>query len=54
MRNFAQKDWRLSRSAKKSSVDMDQTTALGGLSLALFGYILYHFIYPLIEKGLIF
>lgn len=27
--------------------------ALGGLTFALFTYILYHFIYPMISKGLL-
>jgi len=43
----------MSRPARKSRLVLDQTTALGGLTLALFTYILYHFIYPLISKGLL-
>jgi hypothetical protein len=39
---------------RKSRFEIDQTAAIGGVTVALFGYILYHFIYPLIAKGLLF
>lgn len=54
MGNYAQKDWRMNRSTRKVRFELDQTTALGGVTVALFAYILYHFIYPLIAKGLLF
>jgi hypothetical protein len=43
----------LSSNRNKSRVLFDQTTALGSVTVALFGYIVYHFIYPLIAKGLL-
>ena len=56
MANYTQRDWRMSQSNSKSSssADLGQTAALGGTSVALFAYIIYHFIYPLIAKGLLF
>lgn len=53
MKNLAQRDWRNHRSSKKAAQGLDQTVALGGVTLALFTYILYHFIYPLLSKGLL-
>jgi len=53
MKNTTQRDWRASRPTRKSSVSIDQTTALGGLTLLLLSYIVYHFIYPLASKGLL-
>ena len=44
----------MGQSNSKSSTDLGQTAALGGASVALFAYIVYHFIYPLIAKGLLF
>ncbi|MCK8494116.1 MULTISPECIES: hypothetical protein [Spirosoma] len=53
MKPTAQRDWRVSRPSRKNRATFDQTSALGGLTLALFAYIVYHFIYPLISKGLL-
>ena len=53
MKHTAQRDWRVARSSRKNRFNLDQTTALGGLTVALFTYIVYHFIYPLIAKGLL-
>ena len=53
MKHTAHRDWRNSRTSYKNRVLFDQTTALGGLTLALFGYIVYYFIYPLMSKGLL-
>ncbi|MFD2570235.1 hypothetical protein ACFSUS_06285 [Spirosoma soli] len=53
MKHTAQRDWRVSRPSRRARVAFDQTTALGGLTVALFTYIIYHFIYPLISKGLL-
>ena len=53
MKHTTHRDWRVSRPARKSSVSVDQTTALGGLTLLLLSYIVYHFIYPLASKGLL-
>ena len=54
MGNSAQKEWRMAKPARRMKVAIDETTALGGVTLALFTYILYHFIYPLIAKGILF
>ena len=54
MGNYAQKEWRVARPARRMKVAIDETTALGGVTVALFTYILYHFIYPLIAKGILF
>ncbi|WP_375447952.1 hypothetical protein [uncultured Fibrella sp.] len=55
MSNYTQREWRMSQSkSKSSSADLGQTAALGGATMALFAYIIYHFIYPLIAKGLLF
>jgi hypothetical protein len=53
MKHAAQRDWRVNRPSRKTRFTFDQTAALGGLTLALFTYIVYHFIYPLISKGLL-
>ncbi|QIP14898.1 MULTISPECIES: hypothetical protein [Spirosoma] len=53
MKPTAQRDWRVSRPSRRARVAFDQTTVLGGLTVALFAYIVYHFIYPLISKGLL-
>lgn len=54
MKHYAQKEWRLAKPARRTKLAIDETTALGGVTLALFTYILYHFVYPLIAKGLLF
>jgi len=51
MANYTSKTVRNNRSARKTGID--QTMALGGLTFALFTYIIYHFIYPMISKGLL-
>lgn len=53
MKHTTQRDWRVARPSRKTQFNFDQTTALGGLTVALFTYIVYHFIYPLISKGLL-
>ncbi|WP_179830126.1 hypothetical protein [Spirosoma fluviale] len=53
MKNTTHRDWRLSRPARRNRFTVDQTTALGGLTLALFAYILCYFIYPMLTKGLL-
>jgi hypothetical protein len=52
--NYTQREWRMSHPTPKTSADLGQTAALGGATLALFAYIVYHFIYPLVAKGLLF
>lgn len=53
MANFPSKTARTTRSRQKMQTGIDQTMALGGITFALFTYILYHFIYPMISKGLL-
>ncbi|WP_185155393.1 hypothetical protein [Rudanella paleaurantiibacter] len=53
MANLTTKPLRTNRSTRKMQTGMDQTMALGGLTFALFTYIVYHFVYPLISKGLL-
>ena len=53
MKQAVPRDWRISRPTRRARVTIDQTTALGGLTVALFIYIIYHFVYPLIAKGLL-
>lgn len=53
MKQTVQRDLRTSRPSRRNRVSFDQTTALGGLTMALFAYILYYFIYPMIAKGLL-
>jgi hypothetical protein len=53
MANLGTKTLRNTRSNHKIQTGFDQTMALGGLTLALLTYILYHFIYPMISKGLL-
>lgn len=53
MANYTSKTVRTNRSTRKAQTGIDQTMALGGLTFALFTYILYHFIYPMISKGLL-
>lgn len=54
MGNYAQREWRVARPARRMKVAFDESMALGGITVALFSYILYHFIYPLIAKGILF
>lgn len=54
MNNYTQREWRLGQAPSKSRADLGQTAALGATTVALFAYIAYHFLYPLIAKGLLF
>ena len=54
MDNYTRREWRMSQAKSKTPTDLGQTAALGVASVALFVYIVYHFIYPLIAKGLLF
>ncbi|GAB3568046.1 hypothetical protein GCM10027578_19990 [Spirosoma luteolum] len=53
MKHTAQRPWTSTRPSRKSRVFFDQTTALAGITIALFTYIVYHFIYPMASKGLL-
>jgi hypothetical protein len=46
--------YRLPTTGPKTRFVFDQTIAIGGATAALLGYIVYHFVYPLISKGLLF
>ncbi|WP_461042130.1 hypothetical protein [Spirosoma harenae] len=52
MKSTAQRSWQFDQPARKTKPAIDITTALGSLTVALLGYILYH-IYPLVSKGVL-
>lgn len=39
---------------KRTPLILDQTIWLAGLTLVIFGYIVFHYLYPMISKGLFF
>ncbi|MFN8349288.1 MAG: hypothetical protein U0X91_30080 [Spirosomataceae bacterium] len=39
---------------RRTSFIPDQTVWLAGLTLVIFGYIVFYFLYPMISKGLLF
>jgi len=53
MRNVIHKDWRVSRPSRRVRFDLDQISFLGVLTALIFIYILFHFIYPMISKGIL-
>lgn len=53
MANYSSKTVRNNRSSRKTHTGINQTMVIGGLTFALFTYIIYHFIYPMISKGLL-
>lgn len=54
MKGIAQRSWKEINSGKKSTkIEIDQATVLGSLTLLIFAYIIFRFIYPLIEKGIL-
>ena len=38
---------------KNAKLNLDQNSLLGGLSFIILGYIVFQFVYPLINKGLL-
>ncbi|GAB2777347.1 hypothetical protein GCM10027275_20480 [Rhabdobacter roseus] len=49
-----QRNWEgLTPSKKSGRFALDQSTLLGGLSLLIFAYIIFRFIYPMISKGVL-
>ena len=50
---YTSKTTRSNRLIQKMQTSIDQTMVLGSITFALFTYILYHFVYPLISKGLL-
>lgn len=53
MRNMAPKAWRSARVSRKVRFEIDQISFLSVLTVMIFTYILFHFIYPLVAKGLL-
>lgn len=54
MKDAAQRSWKGINQGKKSSkLELDQATVLGSLTLLIFAYIIFRFIYPLVEKGVL-
>ena len=53
MKNAVQNNWRVNRSSRRVRFDMDQISFMGVLTALIFIYILFHFIYPMISKGLL-
>jgi hypothetical protein len=48
------KTQRFENSTKKISTTADPTIWLAGLTLLIFGYILFQFVYPMVTRGLLF
>lgn len=48
------KTHRFENSTKKISTVLDPTVWLAGLTVLIFGYIVFQFVYPMIAKGLLF
>jgi hypothetical protein len=54
MKEVAQRNWgELSSNKKSNRIELDQASFLGGLAVLIFVYIIFRFIYPLIEKGIL-
>lgn len=54
MKEVVQRNWEgLSSSKKSNKIELDQATFMGGLAVLIFAYIILRFIYPLIEKGIL-
>ncbi|WP_171062850.1 hypothetical protein [Larkinella sp. C7] len=53
MRNVVPKEWRANRTGgRRARFEIDQISLLGVLTVMIFAYILFHFVYPIISKGL--
>ena len=49
-----QRNWGgLNSNKKEAKLAIDQTMLLGGLGLVIIAYIAFRFVYPLIEKGVL-
>ncbi|WP_165933403.1 hypothetical protein [Arundinibacter roseus] len=54
MKELTHKSWGgLAPSKKTQRFSLDQTTLLSGLAILIFAYIILRFIYPLIDKGVL-
>ncbi len=54
MKDVAQRNWKgINPGKKNSKLELDQATVLGSLTLLIFAYIIFRFIYPLVEKGVL-
>lgn len=53
-RNMIQRNWGgMSHNKKQQRLAIDQATLLGGLGILIVAYIAFRFVYPLIEKGVL-
>lgn len=49
-----QRNWGgVSHNKKQDRLAIDQATLLGGLGILIIAYIAFRFVYPLIEKGVL-
>lgn len=54
MNNYSNNNFKTSTMNRKNAkLSLDQSTLLGGLSFLILGYIVFQFVYPLINKGLL-
>jgi hypothetical protein len=54
MKEAIHRNWEdLTPGKKSQKVTLDQTTLLGSLAIIIFAYIIFRFIYPLIDKGVL-
>ncbi|WP_164851242.1 hypothetical protein [Larkinella soli] len=53
MKNVIHKEWRMNRPGRRFRFEIDQISLLSVLTVMIFVYILFHFIYPIISKGLL-
>lgn len=54
MKEAVSRNWTGFNSTKKNNrLAFDQATLLGGLGVLMFAYIIFRFIYPLVEKGVL-
>lgn len=54
MKDAVHRNWEgLNTDKKSQKISLDQATLLGGLTIVIFAYIIFRFIYPLIDKGVL-
>ncbi|MBU1822109.1 MAG: hypothetical protein KKG00_11450 [Bacteroidetes bacterium] len=54
MKEAVQRNWEgLTPGKKSQKLAFDQATLLGSLAIIIFAYIIFRFIYPLIDKGVL-
>lgn len=53
-KNMIQRNWDgMSPNKRQEKLAIDQATLLGGLGILIIAYIAFRFVYPLIEKGVL-